>query len=177
MAYFKILGLSMRIFLHVSVIFITIFIFLGCAHTNAFSRFDFDEIKERATSSLRTSKIAKENEIIGVVSSSYLNEVNPKKYNGMEYFYITVYTKNRDKLYDPNILQEQNMTLKLNNQLPVKIKELGQDNIFAGLLPLNNSWNSYYLVAFNKVNAEVISLVLENGRFVSQPLIYRKGEQ
>lgn len=167
----------MRIFLHVSAIFFIIFIFSGCTHTNAFSRFEFNKIKERATSSLRTSKIGKDKEINGVISTIYLNEVMPEKYNGMEYFYVTIYTKNKDKLYDPNALDERTMRLQLNGKAPVKIKKLGMNNIFEGLIPLNNDWNSYYLVAFSEDDNEKLSLTLENGQFASQPLSYQKGEQ
>ena len=167
----------MRIVFHVGIIFIFISLFSGCARTNAFSRFDFNEIKERATSSLRTSKIAKSDEIYGVISSIYLNEVVPKKYNGMEYFYVTIYTKDRAKLYDPNILDERSLVLLLNGKPPVKIKKLEGDNMFKGLIPLNNDWNSYYLVAFDEVKSEKLSLILRSGSFDSQPLTYQKGEQ
>ena len=167
----------MRIVFHVGIIFIFISLFSGCARTNAFSRFDFNEIKERATSSLRTSKIAKGDEIYGVISSIYLNEVVPKKYNGMEYFYVTIYTKDRAKLYDPNILDERSLVLLLNGKSPVKIKKMEGDNMFKGLIPLNNDWNSYYLVAFEEQKNEKLSLILKSGSSDSQPLTYQKGEQ
>lgn len=150
---------------------------MGCTRTNAFTRFDFTKIKERATSSLRTSKIGQSERIDGVISSIYLNEVNPQKYNGMEYFYITIYTKDKDKLYDPNSLDHRNMILQLNGRLPIKIKELDSNNKFKGLIPLYNNWNSYYLVAFDEDDSERLSLTLQNGQFASQPLIYQKDEQ
>ncbi|WP_345993966.1 hypothetical protein [Sulfurimonas sp. HSL-1716] len=167
----------MRIFFHTGIIFIVISLFSGCARTNAFTRFDFSKVKERATSSLRTSKINRGDQIYGVFSSVYLNEVIPEKYNGMEYFYITIYTKDGAKLFDPNLLDKRKMTLRLNGKLPVKIKKLESGGKFEGLIPLNNNWNSYYLVAFDEDDSEKLSLTLQSGYFYSQPLIYRKGEQ
>lgn len=167
----------MRIFLHLTIILIITILFSGCTHTNAFSRFNFDDIKERATSSLRTSKISYGEEMFGVISAIYLNEVKPQKYNGMEYFYIIVYTKDKGKLYDPNILDTLNLNVQLNGKLPVKIKQLDRDNMFKGMIPLNNDWSSYYLVAFNEDEGEKLSLTLQNDYYVSQPLIYQKGEQ
>ena len=167
----------MRFSLHVTLLLTAFLLFSGCAPINAFSRFHFTKVKEYATSSLRTSKINHDNDVIGVLSTIYLNEVDPKKYNGMEYFYIAVYTKNKDTLYDPNSDNESEMVLKLNNSLPVKIKKLDQKNEFEGLITLDNSWTSYYIVAFNKAESDKLSLTLQDGKFGSLPLIYQKNEQ
>ena len=167
----------MRFSLHVTLLLTAFLLFSGCAPINAFSRFHFTKVKEYATSSLRTSKINHDNDVIGVLSTIYLNEVDPKKYNGMEYFYIGVYTKNKNTLYDPNSDNKSEMVLKLNNSLPVKIKKLDQKNEFEGLITLDNSWTSYYIVAFNKAESDKLSLTLQDGKFGSLPLIYQKNEQ
>ena len=163
--------------LHVTLLLSAFLLFSGCTASNAFSRFHFTNVKEYATSSLRTSKIYHNNDVIGVLSTIYLNEVDPKKYNGMEYFYIAVYTKNKDTLYDPNSENESAMILKLNNMSPVKIKKLDQKNEFEGLITLDNNWTSYYLAAFNKSQSDNLSLTLQDGKFGSLPLIYQKNEQ
>ena len=167
----------MRFFLHVSISFSLLFMLFGCAHTNAFTRFDFTPIKERATSSLRTSEISLGKQSLGVISAIYLNDVKRKKYNGMEYFYISLYIKSNEKLDDPNLLQKTATTLKLNGKLPVKIEELPQNNQFKDLIPLDNSWNRYYVVAFDTVQEEHLSLILQSDRFSSQPLNYLKDER
>ena len=167
----------MRFSLHVTLTLTALLLFSGCTASNAFSRFHFSEEKEYATSSLRTSKIYHDNDVIGVFSTIYLNEVDPKKYNGMEYFYIAVYTQNKDTLFDPNSENENKIILKLNNSLPVKIKKLDQKNEFEGLITLDNSWTSYYIVAFNKSQSDKLSLTLQDEKFGSLPLIYQKNEQ
>ena len=168
----------MRFFLHVSLILTTFLLFLGCAKTNAFSRFHLSTEKEHAISSLRSSKISRENDLLGVVSSIYLNEVNPKKYSGMEYFLVEVYTKNKDRLYNPNSVNEGEIVLKLNDELPIKIKKLDQENEFVELMAFDNkSWKSYYLVAFKESKSNKLSLILQDGNFGSLPLIYQKNEQ
>ncbi len=166
----------MRFSLHVSLVLATLFIFTGCTKTNAFSRFHFSAVKEQAASSLRTSKINLDNDVIGIVSAIYLNEVNPQKYNGMEYFYIAVYTKNKDTLHDPNSVNKSDMVLKLNDELPVKIKKMDQKNEFEGLIALDNNWTSYYLVAFPTSQSDKLSITLQDGKFGSLPLVYQKNE-
>jgi len=166
----------MRFSLHVSFVLTTLLVFCGCTTNNAFSRFHFTALKEQAVASLRTSKINLDNDVVGVVSSIYLNEVNPQKYNGMEYFYIAVYTKNKDTLSDPNSIVGSNMVVKLNDTLPMKIKKLDQKNEFEGLIALDNSWTSYYLVAFPPSQSDKLSFILQDGKFGSLPLVYQKNE-
>jgi len=167
----------MKFSLHVALFFVTFLFFLGCAKTNAFSRFHFDTQKEHAASSLRSSKINFENEIVGVVSTIYLNEVNPKQYNGMEYFLITLYTKNSDQVDDPNMQTRGKILLKLNETSPIKIKKLEQNNGFERFMALDNNWSSYYLVAFERSSTDHLSLTLQDGKFGSLPLVYQKNQQ
>jgi hypothetical protein len=167
----------MRIFLHVTLFFFLTTLFSGCTRTNAFTRFHLSPIKERADGSLRSSKLNAGEENLGVVSTIYLNEIEPKKYNGMEYFFVVFFTKNQDKLSDPNLLEARSLKLKLNGEEPVKIKKLDKENELASLIPLKNDWNEYYLVAFNKSESEKLSLTLEDGKFGSLPLEYQKIER
>ena len=167
----------MRYFLHVMLFVLVSTIFGGCTRTNAFTKFHLSPIQERADSSLRSSKLSNCNENIGIVSSIYLNEVDLKKYNGMEYFYIELYTKDGETLYDPNLLEEKKMHIKLNGHDPIKIAKLDKENSFKTLMPFDNQWNQYYLVAFQKSESEKLSLKLEDGRFDSLPLEYQKSEQ
>ncbi len=173
----------MRFSLHVKYplgisLFLTILLLLsGCTRTNAFSRFHFNLEKEHAASSLRSSKINFEHDIIGVVSSIYLNEVSPKYYNGMEYFLIAVYTKEQDLLDDPNSETRGKIVLKLGENTPIKIKKMDSINQFEGLMALDNNWTSYYLVAFNISQSDKLSLTLQDGKYASLPLVYQKNEQ
>jgi hypothetical protein len=167
----------MRFSLHVSLLLTLLLLFSGCTKTNAFSRFHFDLKKEYATSSLRSSKINFNYDVLGVVSSIYLNEVSPKQYKGMEYFLIAVYTKDNDTLDDPNSDTRGKLVIKLNELSPIKIKKLDHDNEFERLMAQDNNWTSYYLVAFNTSESDRLSLTLQDGKFGSLPLVYQKNEQ
>ena len=66
------------------------------------------------------------------------------------------------------------LTLKLNNDRPIKIKKLPSDNRFSNLVDIKNGWNNYYLVAFKNQKKSTINLLLENGPFSSDLLSYQK---
>jgi hypothetical protein len=154
-----------------------IVLFNGCADKNAFSKFGMSEAQERSASSLQSSKIKTQGKIEGLFSAVYLNEVYPKIYSNNEYFFIYLYLKNKKEMYDPNKLEDIKLTLKLNSKLPVKIKQLPHDSQFSDLVSTKNGWNRYYLVAFKKESSKKLSIVLENGQFSSDSLIYQKDKQ
>ncbi len=95
----------------------------------------------------------------------------------MEYFLIAVYTKEQEELDDPNSVLRGKLVLKLGEAHALKIKKLENKQEFAGLMPLDNSWNSYYLVAFARSQSDTLLLTLQDGKFGSLPLIYQKNEQ
>ena len=151
-------------------------LFSGCSSTNAFSNFDMSKKQELSEASLQNSKIRLGEKVDGIISAVYLNEVYPEAYNQNEYFYVYIYLKKDAELENPNSFNESKLKLKLNSQLPVKIEELKRDNRFSDLTSVQNEWNRYYLVSFEK-QASKLSLVLENGQSLSDELIYQKDEQ
>ena len=160
------------------LIFILFTILLtGCADKNAFSKFNMTTAQGLSESSLQSSKIKSNKQIDGVFSVIYLNEVYPNIYFKNEYFYVYFYLKNKKKMYNPNLLEDIGLTLKLNSQLPIKIKQLPPANKFSHLVTTKNEWNSYYLVAFKEQKSKKLSIVLENGQSSSDPLIYQKDIQ
>ncbi len=160
--------------------FITVNILLmlsGCATKNAFSKFDMTSEQELSASSLQTSKIISGNKVEGVLSAIYLNEIYPKSFNQNEYFFIWLYLKNKKEMYNPNLLDDIDLVLKLNSKLPIKIKQLPHANQFSHLVSMKNRWSNYYLVAFEKEEDKTLSLVLESGQSSSAELRYQKDEQ
>jgi len=160
-------------------ILILIFMFLlsGCADKNAFSKFEMSPEQELSASSIQSSKIKSSNKTIGVMSAIYLNKVYPNIYFNDEYFFVYLYLKNKKEMYNPTALKDIEMTLRLNGNLPVKIKKLPHANKFSDLIATQNEWNDYYLVAFKKEQSKKLSLTLESDLFFSDFLIYQKDEQ
>ncbi len=148
-----------------TIIILTAIITLtGCARNNAFDNFKLNEKQELSINSLQSSKIKSQKNIDGIVSAIYLNQIYPKLFNNNEYFFVYYYSKT----------DSGNIKLKLNGQLPIKIKKLNSNNRFTSLIKTKNSWNSYYLVAFKKQDKKTINLLLENYPYVSDLLSYQK---
>jgi len=154
-----------------------LFIMSGCATKNAFSKFDMNREQELSASNLQSSKIISGEKVEGVCSAVYLNDVYPASFNQNEYFLVSIYLKNKQKMYDPNSLDDINLVLKLNTKLPLKLKQLPHANQFSHLISIQNNWTNYYLVAFEEEEGENLSLVLENGQSSSAELKYQKDEQ
>jgi len=150
---------------------------VGCADKSAFSKFDMTKSQELAASSLQSAKIKLKDDINGIVSVVYLDEVYPKKYFKNEYFFVFLYLKNKEEMYDPTTIEDINLTLMLNGKLPIKVKQLPPNNRFSNLVSTNNQWNRYYLVAFEEQKTKKLSIVLKNGSFSCDPLIYKKDRQ
>ena len=149
----------------------------GCSYNNAFTKFHMQKEQELSVSSLQSSKIvSKNNQIEGVLSAIYLNEVYPKSFNQNEYFYVSIYLKDKKEIYDPNTNEDVALTLVLNGELPVKIKKLPSQNQFSHLLSRTNKWNIYYLVAFKK-QGNTLHLLLKGKDLSSSALVYYKDEQ
>lgn len=151
--------------------------FTGCATKSAFSKFDMTPKQELSASSLQSNKIISGNKVDGVFSAIYLNEIYPDSFNQNEYFFVTIFLKNKQEMHDPNSLDDVNLVLKLNSKLPIKIKELAPTNQFSHLVSIQNSWSSYYLVAFEEDKEKKLNLVLESGQSSSAALRYQKDEQ
>lgn len=158
------------------ILFIFLILFTGCSSKNAFDQFNMNKEQELSISSLQSSKItSKAGKVEGVFSTIYLNEVYPKSFNGDEYFFVYIFTKETKEMYDPKNPTDTDLRLKLNSKLPIKVQKLPKDNRFSHLVSVKSNWNKYYLVAFKQ--EDTISLVLESGQSSSVALKYQKDEQ
>ncbi|MBU1658352.1 hypothetical protein KKG72_04785 [bacterium] len=156
--------------------FTFLFLLSGCSHQNAFTKFNMNIQQELASSSIQSSKIKNGTKVNGIFSAIYLNEVYPDAYNQHEYFFVYLYLKDKQEMYDPNSFEDVKLALKLNGKLPIKIKQLPHANKFSHLASVESEWNRYYIVAF-KESSKKLSLVLESGQSSSVALIYQKDEQ
>jgi len=147
-------------------------LFAGCADKNAFSRFHMKEEQELGAVNLQNSELKNsDGDIKGIISVVYLNNVYPKKYVDYEYFYIYFY------LNDKKDIQNINFMLKLNNKLPISVKELSNTNEFSKLTSTQNRWNKYYLVKFNEDKNTTIKFEMTDEDLSSNPMFYYKDEE
>ncbi|WP_324170511.1 hypothetical protein [Sulfurimonas sp.] len=161
------------------ILTLTIFflLFTGCADKNAFSKFNMQKEQELSASNSQSSKIKTAQKIDGIVSAIYLNNVYPNTYTSNEYFYIYLYLKNEKEMYDPTSVDDINLTIRLNNKLPIKVEKLTNKNKFSHLSSVENEWRRYYLLAFKKDKNNALNLVLESGQSFSGKLAFQKDEQ
>lgn len=151
----------------------------ACSNQNAFSRFDMDKQGELSVSSSQTSKIKSENQIEGIFSAIYLNEVDSLSFHDNEYFYIYLYLKDKKEIDDLAFNDLVKSSLKLNGQMPIEIKRLPSDNPFTHLASVNNEWNKYYLVTFQEDanNTKKLNLIFELGKLSSEVFTYKKKKK
>jgi len=149
---------------YIIITLITVLTFSGCSKNNAFDNFKLTKEQELSINSLQSSKIKSGEDIDGIFSAIYLNDIYPKLFNNNEYFFVFYYMKSNDI----------DAKFRLNDENTIKIKKLPANNRFTNLIDMKNSWNSYYLVAFNKQEKKSLNLLLENGQYISDPLMYQK---
>jgi len=160
--------------------FTFLFLLSGCSNNNAFDLFKMDKDQERSITSLQTAKIqTKDGLVSGVISAIYLNEVYPDSFNDGENFFVYIYLKKEEKMYNPKKFIKTNLNLKLNGKLIIKLEELPKQNKFSHLVSVNSNWNKYYLVTFatDKKRNLSLNLSLESDPSSSAVLTYLKAEQ
>jgi len=162
------------------LIFTYLLIFTGCSSNNAFDLFKMNKDQERSVTSLQTTKIlTKDGYVSGIFSAIYLNEVYPDSFNDNEYFFVYIYLKKEEQMYDPKKLIKTNLNLKLNGKAVVKLEKLPTKNKFSHLISTQSDWNTYYLVTFltDKKRDLSLNLELESDQSSSAVLKYLKAEQ
>lgn len=148
---------------------ISSFFVYGCSHQNAFTKFELLQQEEAALASIQSTQLTHESEVAGVASVVYLNEVDPQSYHTQEHFLLCIYLKKRKKIQD--------LDITLNNKKPLKIEEISATENVTRLSGTQNEWSSYYLVDFEKQNKKRLSLLLKDGDFSSQNIIFTKDAE
>ncbi len=158
-----------------SLLTLVLFLFSGCSKTTAFDFFKMDKNYEKAISNLQSGTIAKSFETEAILSSVYLNEVYPDKYNDAEYFFLALYLSNDKRLFFKSDLGDPDYKLTLNNVNFVDGEELQSEHKLRSLMPINNEWNRYYLIKFNSQKGRNdLLLKLENNELDTIELHYLK---
>jgi len=148
--------------------------FSGCSQKGAFDLFKMDASHERAVEQLRTGAIVLSLETKAILSTLYLNPIDPDQYKDGEYFIAAVYFErdNRDiRKWD---LNTYGYTLTLNGKKATILEELNQSDPRRTLIPVQNNWNKYFFIRFDSVADSSLALQLENNRTGKVVLKYQK---
>ncbi len=162
----------------VLVAFTAVLIISGCTRTTAFEHFTkLDNVQERAVSNLQTASIDSGIHRKAIISTIYLNRVDPNTYKSHETFLIALYLRDNETLQLPDVDGTQAMyQLTLNGLAPLEITTVIKENPLRRLMPINNDWNYFYTAEFAKSKEENLTLILENDLFDSVSLTYQKDD-
>jgi len=139
--------------------------FSACSRHTAFEYFTkLDSREERAVMNLQRITLDENNRTAALISTIYLNPVDPKLYSGQEFFFVALYDR-RGKT-----LQEYNVTL--NGKTPVGIAQLDANCSLRKLMPLNNPWNGYYELVFKHSKEENLTLRFETDPSLTAEVTY-----
>ncbi len=151
-------------------------LFSGCSQTTAFDFFKMDADYERAISNLQTGTITRSFETEVILSSIYLNKVYPKQYHDGEYFFIALYVADKKRRFLPADLRHSDYKLTLNGVDFITATELTKEEKLRAVMPINNEWNRYYLVRFEKQHRDDLVLQFEDDRLEKISLHYHQGD-
>ena len=131
-------------------------LFSACSRQTAFEYFTkLDSREERAVMNLQHVTLAENNRTTALISTIYLNPVDPGLYGGQEYFFVALYDRRGLALEDYNVT--------LNGKAPVGLAKLDDNCSLRELMPLNNPWNGYYELVFKHSKEENLTLRFESG--------------
>lgn len=146
----------------------TLLLTSGCSTKTAFDAFEMDSKTERTMTNLRTATVKSDGETKAVISTIYLNNTDPARYHGDEYFLVALYLQESDAAFK----------LLLNDTVePAAVEELSADDPRCAMFPVKNAWNRYYLVRYPAQSGEQLTLKLENGPTGTGALDYQKDAQ
>lgn len=148
--------------------------FSGCSQKGAFDLFKMDEAHERAVEQLRSESIVLSLETKAIISSLYLNKIDPIAYKEGEYFIVSVYFEKDDRTLKVRELESNGYKLSLNGKKATLIEPLNEKDPRRSLMPIQNNWNRYYFIRFDSVKETSLALQLENNQTGSVVLSYQK---
>ena len=149
----------MKTFLIITTLLI---LFNACSYDNAFSSFDITPKQAQSENSILSSKIQNKSQVNGIISVVYLNDVLPKEYRDSEYFYVSLYTKDKTEV-----------SFLLNDTQPLSIENLPAKNKFSTLTSFSPEWQKYYLVHFAE-QGKSLAFMAKNSTFSSEKMLFKK---
>jgi len=148
------------------LITITIFLLLqGCTARNAFDKFNISENRAKSEDSILSSKIYNKEKVNGIISVVYLNDIFPERYKGNEYFYVSLYTKEK----------KEPLLFYLNGKEAFEIEELNANNEFNTLTSLKAKWQKHYLINFIQ-QGKSLTFSTKNSLFSSDKIVFKKAD-
>ncbi|WP_370690906.1 hypothetical protein [Helicobacter cappadocius] len=146
------------------LVLLGIFIFLGCTSYYE-DTYKPDIIFEKKIQASRKGEILKHQKPVVVAVAIHLNEVDNVIYSGREYFFVEIFSENKE------IFLNDMIEFTLFGKSPIWSREITKDD-FDEILHPSNKWSRNFLVAFDKLDplasrdAKLVMKVYNLGKIV-----------
>lgn len=117
-----------------AITFTFLLLLSGCSDKNAYFYFKMSEDEELFESNTLNSKIESNSSVNGILSVTYLNNVDKNISKDEEHFLISLYMKDKNIPY----------SFKLNENDPIRVEKLE-----------DKKWNKNSIVVFNKTSTDL----------------------
>jgi len=165
-----------------SLLFIT-----GCSKTTAFDFFSTDPYYEKSVSNMRTASLIKDGETKAILHAVYLNNIDEKEYHTQEYFFVSIHIIDDNHESKNKGLDNPDYALKMIEKVdigthnflearPISIRRLKEDSKILRNMPVKNKWSYFYLVKFEEVDQDVLTLLLKSKEYGESKITFAKKE-
>ena len=148
-------------------LFTTLFLLLlqGCSYKNAYTFFQMDKEEERYETNTLNAKIQTKDEVLGVLSVTYLNNVDNNLTSDEEVFLVSLFLKEKQRKY----------SFTLNGKKPLKIVPITKDKKYMKLLSKELQWSQNSILTFEKESND-LNLTFYTYPSVSVPMSFLKEQ-
>ncbi|MFW6307957.1 MAG: hypothetical protein ACOC08_04875 [Campylobacterales bacterium] len=149
----------------------------GCA-TKYEDALNINKLKAEYLEATRTGEILNALQTKVVATATYLNKIEPQKYNNKETFVVGIYypsvqnsatNQGLDSKYIDLFMEENGQKI----EYEIK-EELNQDHSLLSQMPLYSKWYKYYLIEFEKIESEEFAIVIKEASFGETKLEFNK---
>ena len=148
-------------------LFTTLFLLLiqGCSYKNAYTFFEMDKEEELYETNTLNAKIQTQDEVLGVLSVTYLNSVHKNITIKEEQFLVSIFLKDKNRDY----------SFTLNGKKSLKTKIISKEGTYAKLLSKQSQWSRDSIVIFEKSSND-LNLTFYTYPSVSVPMNFLKEQ-
>lgn len=143
----------------------------GCTLKNGL--FTPDRVAQKALTHTRKAEIFNSLEIKVSLIATYLNPVLPEyEKRDKVFFLMSIFIDNDFEEPSRYGLRNPDISLEMNGEKPLEIKELKRDDPLRKLAPIQNMWSHYYLVTFAKPQSPEMRITLKSRRYGASTLTF-----
>jgi len=140
---------------YVLLLFIAIFVFIGCSNKKQDVFITDNKIYSVALQHTKKIDIIESFGSKAIFTVTYLNDVNEIYDDGNHNFLVGVY------IADKHFKDEKIKYIILNNGLELELRQLNENDLMFGNIPLENKWADYHLVSVPKEEQNSVTLELD----------------